>query len=108
MINLIFKPSARRSGLILFITLFANAALAKESIATKWGRFEQSFKSAVKYENPFQQCALKVAFVSPSGQTNLVDGFWDGGKTWRVRFSPGQPGHWTYRTWCSDPANRDL
>jgi hypothetical protein len=108
MTNLISKPSARRLGLMLFIALLANAALAKESIAIKWGRFEQSFKSAVKYENPFQECALKVTFVSPSGQTNVVDGFWDGGKTWRVRFSPGQPGRWTYRTSCTDPTNQGL
>jgi hypothetical protein len=37
-----------------------------------------------------------------------VDGFWDGGKTWRVRFSPDQPGRWTFTTSCSDTANRGL
>jgi hypothetical protein len=49
-----------------------------------------------------------VVFTSPLGETNLVYGFWDGQKTWRVRFSPSQPGRWTYRTTCSDTPNRGL
>jgi hypothetical protein len=51
---------------------------------------------------------LTVVFTSPLGQTNSVDGFWDGGQTWHVRFSPNQPGRWSYTTFCSDPANRGL
>jgi hypothetical protein len=98
----------RLPGLTLCLALIAGTAFAKVPLVGKWGRFEQSFKSSVKYENPFQQCTLKVSFVSPLGQTNIVDGFWDGGKTWRVRFSPDQPGQWTYRTTCSDTANRSL
>jgi hypothetical protein len=74
----------------------------------QWGRFEQSFKSSVAYDNPFQQCTLQVSFTSPNGETNEVYGFWDGGSTWRVRFSPDQPGRWTYRTTCSDLANTRL
>jgi hypothetical protein len=102
------QQSANPLGIILCVALFAGTALAKVPLAAKWGRFEQSFKSSAKYENPFQQCALKVSFVSPSGETTSVDGFWDGGKTWRVRFSPNQLGRWTYRTSCSDAANRGL
>jgi hypothetical protein len=37
-----------------------------------------------------------------------VDGFWDGAKTWRVRFTPNQVGQWTFRTICSDPTNKGL
>jgi hypothetical protein len=102
------RRSTSRLGLTLCLALFAGTAVAKVPLVGKWGRFEQSFKSGIKYENPLQQCALQVAFVSPLGQTNIVDGFWDGGKTWRVRFSPDQPGPWTYRSSCSDPANREL
>ncbi len=111
MITFISKTrwSTRPLALALGLALSAGAAFAKDPIVVaKWGRFEQNFKSGVKYENPFQQCTLKVTFVSPSRQTNVIDGFWDGGKTWRVRFSPGQPGRWTYRTSCSDIANSGL
>ena len=102
------QRSTRQFVLTLCLALFTGTAMAKVPLVAKWGRFDQSFKSAIKYENPCQQCALKVTFVSPLGETNVVDAFWDGGKTWRVRFSPGQPGHWTYRTSCSDRANRGL
>lgn len=95
-----------RFGLATVILLFAGTALAaKVSVVPRWGRFEQSFKSGINYENPFQQCTLKVAFISPSGETNIVYGFWDGGKTWKIRFSPDQLGRWTFHTSCSDFAN---
>jgi hypothetical protein len=78
------------------------------SIVPKWGRFEQAFKSSVEYSNALQDATLAVVFVSPLGETNQVYGFWDGGKVWRVRFSPNQPGRWTFKTKCSDAANEGL
>src|SRR6185369_16302536 len=39
---------------------------------------------------------------------NVVPAFWDGGKTWRVRFSPARLGRWNYTTVCSDPRNKGL
>lgn len=74
----------------------------------KWGRFEASFNSTAAYANPFQEAALSMAFVSPSGQRRIVDGFWDGDDTWRVRFIPDEPGEWTYTTTCSDINNNGL
>ncbi|MHC4432351.1 MAG: DUF5060 domain-containing protein, partial [Planctomycetota bacterium] len=35
-------------------------------------------------------------------------GFWDGGRRWRVRFSPDELGKWTYKTSCSDKSNAGL
>ena len=60
------------------------------------------------YSNALQDASLRVVFTSPLGETNEVDGFWDGGRTWRVRFSPDQPGRWKFRTTCSDTANVGL
>jgi len=77
-------------------------------VVAKWGRFEQSFKSAIAYSNALQEARLTVSFTSPLGTTHQVDGFWDGGMTWRVRFSPDQPGRWTYKTTCSDAPNHGL
>ncbi|HXS69779.1 MAG TPA: DUF5060 domain-containing protein, partial [Candidatus Polarisedimenticolia bacterium] len=88
--------------------LSCGAASAKVMLVPKWSQFERSFKSSIDYQYPLQQCTLRVSFVSPGGETNTVFGFWDGNKTWRVRFSPDQPGRWTYHTSCSDFANRNL
>lgn len=84
------------------------AASGKMAVIAKWGRFEESFKSSVLYTNALQDVSLRVTFKSPLGETNEVDGFWDGGRTWRVRFSPDQPGRWKFRTTCSDQTNDGL
>ena len=77
-------------------------------VAPKWGRFERSFTSSLTYTNPLQEATLKVQFTSPLGERAMVYGFWDGGRTWRVRFAPDQPGHWTFTTLCSDSGNTGL
>ncbi|MDB6108806.1 MAG: hypothetical protein JWR69_556 [Pedosphaera sp.] len=77
-------------------------------LVAKWGRFERSFTSAVAYTNPPQAATLTATFTSPLGETNTVFGFWDGNKIWRVRFSPDQPGRWSFKTTCSDRANTNL
>jgi hypothetical protein len=102
-----------RIAIFLFILLLPLCSLVgapaeKLPVAFKWGRFEQSFKSTVNYSNPPQEAALTVAFTSPLGETFTTDGFWDGGKVWRVRFSPNQPGRWSFKTTCSDAANIGL
>lgn len=73
-----------------------------------YGRFEQSFSSTLHYSNPLQQNRLHVTFTSPSGKTHMVNGFWDGGSTWRVRFSPDEIGTWRYVCECSDMTNDGL
>ena len=39
---------------------------------------------------------------APSGREMRIPGFWDGGRTFRVRFAPPQAGAWTWRTECAD------
>ncbi len=64
----------------------------------RWGLFEAAFTSAAPSDNPLQDVDLHVTFTAPSHQTRTVRGFWDGGATWRVRFSPDEIGAWTYTT----------
>src|SRR5437868_989167 len=85
---------------IFFLQAAAPAATQSQKlpVAPKYSRFEQSFKSTLAYANPWQQASLQVTFTSPSGKTNLVYGFWDGGKTWKVRFTPDEVGRWSFQT----------
>jgi Protein of unknown function (DUF4038)/Domain of unknown function (DUF5060)/Putative collagen-binding domain of a collagenase len=97
----------------LLLISFAFVALRaigspKLPVVSKWGRFEHSFQSTLTYSNALQDVTLTVVFTSPLGETNQVFGFWDGGKTWLVRFSPNLPGRWTFRSTCSDKANKGL
>jgi hypothetical protein len=86
----------------------AATASSKTVIVPKWGKFEKSFTSTILYTNALQEASLRVVFTSPAGETLEVPGFWDGGKTWRIRFSPDQLGRWTFATYCSDAANAGL
>src|SRR6185503_4155819 len=74
----------------------------------KWDRFEHALESAANYSKPAQEAKLIATFVSPSGEKVTVPGFWDGGKTWRVRYSPNKEGKWTFTTTCSDASNKGL
>ena len=51
---------------------------------TKWGIWEQAF---VAEDQPPPDTAPKT-----------VPGYWDGGRTWRVRFRPDDVGSWAYTT----------
>lgn len=97
-------------GFLLLTTGCESVSRTKEKVpvVAKWGRFEQVFESDLAYSNPLQEVRLTVLFTSPLGSTQQVDGYWDGGMAWRVRFSPDQPGHWTFKTACSDVRNPGL
>jgi len=94
--------------LLLSAGVLTATASPKLPVVAKWGRFEQTFKSTVLYSNAVQDASLQAVFTSPLGETSEVDGFWDGGRIWRVRFSPDQPGRWKFKVTCSDTANLGL
>jgi len=63
-----------------------------------------------------QNCAwnsfpLAVTFSHPDGTQIILDGFWDGGTTWKVRFTPPKTGDWTWVTTrrnCGIPLSSDV
>lgn len=67
-----------------------------------WRAAGITFESANTYPNPLIAAELNVLFTSPSGKQVVVPGFWDGGRTWRVRFAPTEYGVWKYVSTCSD------
>lgn len=92
-------------------SLFAGTSAFAENapmLIPRGQRFERVFKSDVSYTNPVAGIEWRVEFRSPGGETNSVPGFWDGNKTWRVRFLPEVPGRWSYRAICSDTNNAGL
>lgn len=73
-----------------------------------WMRFEQGFTSAKDYQNPIYNAKLEVRFVSPTGRVKILQGFWDGGRSWKVRFMPDEQGRWEYSTNASDKSDAGL
>jgi hypothetical protein len=96
----------------LFAVLCAAATLETRqkggTDVPRWGLFEATFTSARASENPLQDTELRVTFTAPSKQTRTVGGFWDGGTTWRVRFSPDEVGSWTFTTAATPESDAGL
>lgn len=60
--------------------------------------FELTEAEATQHPNPYKTVELRAEFRSPKGgRTSVIPGFWDGGGTFRLRFSPMDEGHWDFR-----------
>lgn len=73
----------------------------------RFGVFETAFTAARDYADPME-IEVSVEFTGPAGARETVPAFWDGGRTWRVRFSPERTGLWKYRTRTSDGTDPGL
>ena len=103
-----FKKSILTGATLVLICFSSVAFAGKIFSVAKWERTEITLKSSATYTNALQEAEVRALFVSPLGETNRVYGFWDGGKTWKIRFKPTFPGRWKYFTMCSDTANGGL
>jgi hypothetical protein len=92
----------------LLVLALAWVGQAADSSMATYARFEQSLESSANYANPVQEASVTAKFTAPNGSTATVPGFWDGGKTWRVRFAPTVPGAWKFEITCSDASNQGL
>jgi hypothetical protein len=106
------RTAYRRRAVLAACVLLPASALcvsgARKAGVPRWARFEQVLESAIEYGNPPQEVSLTAVFTSPRGKASRVYGFWDGGRTWRVRFAPDQFGTWTWKTSSSDTGNGGL
>lgn len=98
----------KRSLLCLLLTLAACCAWGQNTVP-QWGKWEKVFASDKTYENPLYEVrTFEVTLTAPSGRSLTLNGFWDGGRTWKFRFSPTETGTWQYETRCSDEDNAGL
>jgi hypothetical protein len=68
----------------------------------QWDTSEIELTAAQTYGNPFTDVALHATFRHQDGTELTVEGFHDGGDTWRIRFMPTRTGAWTYSTASND------
>jgi len=74
--------------------------------APRVGRFELhevALAATGQYANPYADVVAQAAIVPPVGRpTRVIPLFWDGGATWRFRFSPAELGTWTWTVKSAD------
>jgi len=62
----------------------------------RWEVHEFELRGRNHVGNPFRDATLVGEFTSPSGKKMTAEGFYDGGDTWRLRFTPDEEGVWRY------------
>jgi hypothetical protein len=64
----------------------------------RWGVYEAVLNAQRDYAEPIWEVRVQVTFISPSGTKQVREAFWDGGRVWRVRFSPHEVGRWRWQS----------
>ncbi len=95
----------------LFVLAIAVAMPASASLqrgeAHVWEMQEIILQSQRDYANPYADVMVWIDLKGP-GFAKRVYGFWDGGRTWRVRFVAMAPGDWTWTTGSDQPSDSGL
>ena len=96
----------------------ASAAETDESADAKrsatptrqWQPVELVFTAEKECADPFDFVRARFSgeFLGPDGARLEVPGFWDGERSWKIRFTPTRVGAWSYSTRFTDAADRGL
>jgi len=85
----------------------------------QWEPFEVTMGGSVELPNAYVDALpdggkpfVVVTFAGTTGDakglTYAVPGFWDGGRTWKVRFAAPAAGEWSYSAFSTDPVLRGV
>ena len=81
------------------VSSYGNAARAVS--VEMWRATELVFEAGADYDaTGADAVTFDAVFTHESGEKVSRPGFWDGGKTFRVRFAPTKPGRWSWITTC--------
>ncbi len=89
------------------VACFALASAARAGDAQQWSVHEIAVEAESDFSNAYTDLEVTAAFTGPDGAPKTVRGFWDGGKSWKVRFTPTTQGEWKYAI-SSQPADAGL
>src|SRR4051812_22079736 len=104
------RSSSRKlsgAGIIATLLLISDAcAAAGKNPVHVWQKQELTFTSARSFENPYMDATVWVDLSGP-GFSKRVYGFWDGGRTFKVRVLATAAGTWQWKS-GSSPADAGL
>ncbi|MEO1449250.1 MAG: DUF4038 domain-containing protein [Bacteroidota bacterium] len=76
--------------------------------APQWETIEIELMAEGAYINPYTEVSVVASFENEKGETISRPAFWDGGKSWKIRFaSPDPDSKWTWQT-RAEPADSGL
>src|ERR1044071_335069 len=85
------------AGLVLALAASRLPARLEPGEAHVWETQEITFQSAGDYGNPYAEVECWIELEGP-GFAKRIYGFWDGGRTFKVRFVATTPGDWRWRS----------
>lgn len=70
----------------------------------QWQPMELEFVAKTEIDDPFdfEKAGFSALFTGPDNERLDVPGFWDGGRVWKIRFTPTRAGGWSYATRFTD------
>src|SRR5690606_569802 len=71
-------------------------ALGETGEATQWKVHQLTLEASQEYTKPYTYVVVTATFNGPAGAEQIVQGFWNGGDEFAVRFTPTAPGDWSY------------
>ena len=76
----------------------------------QWTAGEWEFQAETEFseKDAFFKVQMDVTFSSENGTVLVMPAFWDGAKTWRVRFTPTELGIWKFTTRVKDALDTGL
>jgi hypothetical protein len=97
------SPTGLVTTAIALLAQVTSAFVPPTTIETaQWSTYEMTLTATDTYDS-YASVDLTGVFNGPDGRALEIKGFWDGGSTFRIRFTPTAEGLWTFMTVSDDP-----
>ncbi|UZR97360.1 DUF4038 domain-containing protein [Chondrinema litorale] len=96
---------------ITLLLLACNKEEAEEPLdkIPQWSTYEITLTSEGDYKNPYTDVEVWAVFENQDKETLKRPAFWDGDKTWKLRFAPPDSNAvWTWQTFASNETDKGL
>ncbi|HET7810762.1 MAG TPA: DUF5060 domain-containing protein [Steroidobacteraceae bacterium] len=106
-----WRRAASAAALLVPLSLAAAGSAAAARLQSgevhTWEPQEITLATARDYANPYVEVECWIELEGPAFKRRVY-GFWDGGRTFKVRFVATQPGEWTWRVDSNQPSDAGL